>query len=153
MTLSTFIGVPAFCLVLLTAAAPAAETARDLFDDAMALMEEEKLAAAVPLLRRAADLAPEDAAVRHYLGYALWRIGQGDAAAVELERALKLAPGNADTMYILGRIAAARAGALIETQKPAEALPLLQSAAGLAPNEAGIHHYLGYRVVEHRQAR
>ena len=92
MTLSTFIGAPAFYLALLTAAAPAAETARDLFHDAMALMEEEKPAAAVPLLRRAADLAPDDAPVRHYLGYALWRIGQADAAAIELERALKLAP-------------------------------------------------------------
>ena len=112
----------------------------------MALMEEEKPAAALPLLRRAADLAPDDAGVRHYLGYALWRIGQADAAAVELERALKLAPGNSDTLYILGRIAASRAGALIEAQKPAAALPLLRKAARLAPDEAGIHHYLGYAL-------
>ena len=146
MTASAFIRILAFGLVLLTVAAPGVETARDLFQNARTLIEKEKPAAALPLLQRAADLAPDDAAVRHYLGYALWRIGQADAAEIELKRALKLAPDHTETLYILGRIAASRAAALIETQKPAEAVPLLQRAVILAPNEAGIHHYLGYAL-------
>jgi Flp pilus assembly protein TadD len=127
-------------------AAPGAETVVELIRHALILIEKDQPAVALPVLRKASAVAPDDATVRHYLGYALWRIGQADAAAVELERALDLAPGNTDTQYILGRIVASRAAALIESQKPAEAVPLLRRASDLAPNEPGIHHYLGYAL-------
>ena len=146
MAARKFIDVLSLGLALLAAAAAGAETVEDVVQDALLLIEQDQPAGAVPVLRRAVELDPDNAVVRHSLGYALWRIGQVDAAAVELERALDLSPGNPDTRYILGRIVATRASALIESQKPGQAVPLLQRAADLAPGEAGIHHYLGYAL-------
>jgi len=69
------------------------------------LIEKDRFAAAIPLLRQAADLDPEAARIHHYLGYALWKTRQWSAASAEFETALKLEPGNPYTEYFQARIA------------------------------------------------
>jgi protein O-GlcNAc transferase len=81
------------------------DRAKSLFENASALLKSEQAAAAIPMLREAAQLAPGDAAIRHYLGYALWKDGQTRAAAAQLEAAAKLDPDNAYTKYFMARIA------------------------------------------------
>lgn len=97
-------------LVLLLLLGPAQQAqslneARRLFQQASALLEKGRATDAVPLLRKAARLAPADAAIRHYLGYALWEEGHADAAAAEFGRALELDSSNLYTRYFLARIA------------------------------------------------
>jgi tetratricopeptide (TPR) repeat protein len=48
------------------------DAARDLFEKASVLIKGNHYSEAVPLLRRAAALAPDQASIHHYLGYALW---------------------------------------------------------------------------------
>src|SRR2546426_577004 len=69
------------------------------------LIEKDQFSAAVERLRKAAALTPNQARVRHYLGYALWKLGQTGPATIEFERALRLDPQNTYTRYFLGRIA------------------------------------------------
>jgi len=69
------------------------------------LIEKDRFAAAIPLLRQAADLDPQEARIHHYLGYALWKTRQWSAASAEFETAHKLEPGNPYTEYFQARIA------------------------------------------------
>lgn len=82
----------------------AQETAAELFNQAAALISNDKPESALGPLRRAAAMAPRDPVVHRYLGYALWRLGQWDAAANELNTAMKLAPGDMYAAYFLGRV-------------------------------------------------
>ncbi len=60
-------------------------------------------AEAIPLLRRALVLAPNEGRIHHYLGYALMLTSQRPAAQKEFETALKLEPGNVYSEYFLAQ--------------------------------------------------
>src|SRR5690242_127982 len=75
----------------------------DLFRQGATLIEEEKPATAVPLLRRALEFAPREGRIHHYLGYALMMDSQLPAAQKEFETALKLQPGDVYSEYFLAR--------------------------------------------------
>ena len=79
--------------------------ARELFRQGADLIEKDRFAAAIPLLRQAVDLDPQEARIHHYLGYALWKTRQWSAASAEFETAHKLEPGNPYTEYFQARIA------------------------------------------------
>ena len=74
-----------------------------LFRQAADLIEKERPAAAIPLLRRALALAPNEGRIHHYLGYALMLDSQLPAAQNEFETALKLEPGDVYSEYFLAR--------------------------------------------------
>src|SRR5690349_18593678 len=82
-----------------------AKKARELFRQGTDLIGKDRFAAAIPLLRQAAELDPEAARIHHYLGYALWKTRQWSAASAEFDRALRLEPGNPYTQYFQARIA------------------------------------------------
>src|SRR2546426_5944845 len=88
-----------------SAKADLTKTSDELFKQAAELIEKDQFSAAVERLRKAAALTPNQARVRHYLGYALWKLGQTGPATIEFERALRLDPQNTYTRYFLGRIA------------------------------------------------
>ena len=58
--------------------------------------------------RRGLDLEPENAALRHRLGTALYMRGEHAAARAEFERAIRASPGFARAYYSLGVLAAAQ---------------------------------------------
>src|SRR2546428_2697187 len=61
-----------------------ASRARELFRQGAALIEKDRFAAAVPLLRQAAGFDPEAAPIHHYLGFALWETQPMSGPAAEL---------------------------------------------------------------------
>jgi Flp pilus assembly protein TadD len=65
-----------------------------------------RLREAEDLLQEAARLIPEDADLHRNLGLALWEQGRSDAAAVHLERAVSLRPGDPDGERLLARFRA-----------------------------------------------
>lgn len=66
------------------------------------LLELQRFARAVPLLRALAQEQPGDARVRQQLGLALSKTGQTAAAVEELRQAARLDPDNAQVRYVLG---------------------------------------------------
>lgn len=82
-----------------------AGAAGDLFQRAADLIEKEQFSAAIPLLQKAAALAPNEGRIHHYLGYALWKTHEWNDATTEFDRALKLEPNNPYTKYFQARIA------------------------------------------------
>lgn len=94
-------------------------------------------AGALPMLRRAVELAPQEPAALNYLGYAQVDRGENVAAATRLlERAHALAPKDPAIADSLGW-ARFRAGDL------QRALPLIEGAARAAPDDVEINEHLG----------
>lgn len=94
-------------------------------------------AAALPMLRRAVELAPQEPAALNYLGYAQVDRGENVAEATRmLERAHALAPKDPAIADSLGW-ARFRAGDL------KAALPLIEGAAREAPDDVEINEHLG----------
>ena len=81
------------------------ERSQELFNQAAALIKENRYSEAASLLRTAAKLAPDQANVHHYLGYALWKLDRWNDAETEFEEAHRLDPRNPYTCYFLARIA------------------------------------------------
>ena len=106
--------------------------------------------AALPHLRKAVELAPEQPVALNYLGYAQIERGENLAeAAALLERASKLRPDDAAITDSLGW-AYFRQGDL------AKALPLLEKAAQGEPGSATINEHLGdayWRIGRRFEAR
>lgn len=146
-----------------------ARTAEELFQQAADLIEKDQYSKAIALLRRATSLAPSDARVHHYLGYALWKERQWSSATKEFEDALKLDPGNLYTRYFLGRIAYAEGAtnraigffeAVVAAGEPVhdtyqrlgqaymrrgdfpKALEMMQQAVSQTPWDGAIHYQL-----------
>jgi tetratricopeptide (TPR) repeat protein len=82
------------------------EAAQALFDKASALIKEKHYSQAAVLLRSAVKLAPDQANLHHYLGYALWKLDQWNQAQAEFEKAHALNRKDAYNCYFLARIAA-----------------------------------------------
>ncbi|HZP00882.1 MAG TPA: tetratricopeptide repeat protein [Terriglobia bacterium] len=76
----------------------------ELFTQAAELINKDRPGAAIPLLRKALQLAPREGRIHHYLGYALMKVGQQAEARKEFEEALKLEPDNPYTQYFLAQM-------------------------------------------------
>jgi tetratricopeptide (TPR) repeat protein len=79
--------------------------AQQLFQKAAVLFRVQHYSEAIPLLRQADSLAPDQASIHHYLGYALWKLDQWSSAQAEFEKAHQLDPHNPYTCYFLARTA------------------------------------------------
>ncbi len=105
-------------------------------------------AEAADLVRRAADLRPDDAALQLNLGNALKAMGQLDNAIERFRNALTLAPTFPMAHYNLGN-AYATAG------RHADAADAFRRALHLQPADPSIHNNLGnalHALGEHREA-
>jgi tetratricopeptide (TPR) repeat protein len=100
--------------------------ARQLFQKAAALFQVQHYSEAVPLLRQADVLAPGQASIHHYLGYALWKLDQWSRAQAEFEKAHQLDPHNPYTCYFLARTAQSLG-------QPRRAAAFYQDVLGLGP--------------------
>nr|WP_315588731.1 tetratricopeptide repeat protein [Sphingomonas psychrotolerans] len=105
---------------------------------------------ALPALRRAVALGPDQAAALKYLGYA--QVARGEnipEAQALLERARALKPDDAE-------IADSLAWALFQRGEVAQALPLLEQAVKGDPSAARANEHLGdayWRLGRHYEAR
>ena len=91
-----------------------------------------RAADALPALRRASALAPNDWSVWDNLGLALQRLADFDAAAAAFANAVRLAPGEA-------RARSNASANAFESGNLDDALSLAQEAIRLAPNLAAAH--------------
>lgn len=105
---------------------------------------------AVPLIERAAELAPDEAVALNYLGYSLLENGGDRARATRLlERASALRPDDGSILDSLG-------WAYLLSGDLSRALPLLERAAAQLPGNATINDHLGdayWRAGRHFEAR
>lgn len=93
--------------------------------------------AAVPHLRKAVELGPQEAVALNYLGYSMVERGENlSEAQAMLERAHKLRPDDAAIIDSLG-------WAYFRRGDAAAALPLLERAAREEPSSATINEHLG----------
>jgi len=157
--------------------------AAQLFREAKALFAEKQYAKAVPVLQEAAKVAPAEQVIHHYLGYALWKEDRFKDAGQEFERARRLDPKNAYTLYFLGRVfdaqgetnAAIRsyesefalgapvydtyqrlAVAYLRRGEPKQALQMVQRGLQATPWESSLHYQLAriYQQTGHpREAK
>jgi Flp pilus assembly protein TadD len=106
--------------------------------------------AALPHLRKAVELAPEQPIALNYLGYAQIERGENLKEATELlERARKLRPDDAAIVDSLG-------WAYFRSGEIDKALPLLEKAAQGEPGSATINEHLGdayWRIGRRFEAR
>ncbi len=91
---------------------------------------------ALPALRRASELAPDDAEAQGNLGTYLCERGQCSVALPSLRRALALQPNNQELLL-------ATANALLAIGQARESLGLYQQALQLNPGSAEAHNNLG----------
>ncbi|MFN8007386.1 MAG: tetratricopeptide repeat protein [Terriglobia bacterium] len=78
---------------------------KELVQKATALLENDKIADALPLLQQAIAVDPSDGLAHYYLGYCFWKKGQAESATLEFKKVLAQDPGNSLAQYYLGRIA------------------------------------------------
>jgi len=143
--------------------------AAQLFREAKELFADKQYAKAVPVLQEAAQVAPTEQVIHHYLGYALWKEDRFKEAGQEFERARVLDPKNAYTLYFLGRVfdaqgetnAAIRsfesefalgtsvydtyqrlAVAYLRRGEPKKALEMVQRGLQATPWESSLHYQL-----------
>ncbi|MGH8781602.1 tetratricopeptide repeat protein [Paraburkholderia sp.] len=105
-------------------------------------------AEAADLVRRAADLRPDDAALQLNLGNALKAMGQLDGAIERFRNALTLAPTFPMAHYNLGN-------AYATVGRHADAADAFRRALHLQPADPSIHNNLGnalHALGEHRDA-
>ena len=105
-------------------------------------------AEAADLVRRAADLRPDDAALQLNLGNALKAMGQLDGAIERFRNALTLAPTFPMAHYNLGNAYAA-------TGRHEDAADAFRKSLRLQPQDASSHNNLGnalHALGEHREA-
>ena len=100
-----------------------------------------QLADAVRLFRRAAELEPNDVAIRYNLGAALASLDRNDEALVELLRAVQLNPNSPDAQFNLGVF-------YVRLQRWNEAIAPLETVIRLHPNFASAHTNLGIALAE-----
>ncbi len=96
---------------------------------AIALRMQQRNAEALPLLRQAAVLQPDDALIQNGLGAALDDAGEGDAAIAAFRRACELAPHAVPIWSNLGKT-------LVERERFEDAVPVLEHVLKIAPHDA-----------------
>ena len=99
----------AFLFCAAVAAAPSSDPPQSApanpdYEKAAALIEAEKFAEALPLLRKAEAAEPDSADVHNYLGYALRKLKNYDAALKHYKIALRLAPKHRGANEYLGEL-------------------------------------------------
>lgn len=141
----------------------------------VALAQEGRVAEALPLLDRAARLAPANAQIRLNRGVALLGVGRAAEAEAELRHAVELDPNYAEAHFNLGNVlrdagqqaaaidhfrtalrlrpdhtgAATNLGlALTDAGRPAEAVQLLRHAVRLNPAGKEAHNNLGLALAD-----
>jgi tetratricopeptide (TPR) repeat protein len=97
---------------------------------ALALWKQSHNEAALDEMRRASELAPEDAEIRADFGRALELVGRMPEAIEQLHEALRLNPNNAEAHANLGL-------ALLAFGKPQESIPEFEVALRLKPDVKG----------------
>lgn len=102
-----------------------------------ALMEIEQIKEALPFLKRAFDLLPEDPEVANNCGLSSIECGQLEDAIKAFERAVRLSPGSADYLKNLGD------GYLLAA-RPLDALATLNKAIRCNPHSAQAHASLAH---------
>lgn len=112
-----------------------------LFTKAADLIKAGKYSAAVPLLQRAAALAPDQASIHHYLGYALWKLNRWAPANAEFEKARQLDPRNPYTCYFLARIAQSLG-------HPDRSIELYEAILKIGPAIYDTHQRLGQAYLD-----
>jgi tetratricopeptide (TPR) repeat protein len=109
--------------------------ARPLFLRAMDAAKRRDYGAASEAFAQGLEVEPNNVDARVSYARALYLAGQGDAARVELDRALAQAPRHALARFLLG--------ILVETSgEPARAEALYRRTLADAPDHAGAHFYL-----------
>ncbi|RPI24664.1 MAG: tetratricopeptide repeat protein [Acidobacteria bacterium] len=132
-----FLPVPPGGLVKMDA--PATDFCR-LFDVAAEMVEDGEFEKAIPELRRALELNPEDVRSHNKLGIALAGVGRIDEAMAEYQKALALDPDFADAHMKLG-MAMARQGRIQEAKQQ------IEKALELFPDSAEAHSNLAALLV------
>ena len=99
--------------------------------------------AAVAHFEAALARRPKDATMLSNLGNALVLAGRVDEGIAKLEAALKLAPELEVTRANLANVLAEQARGLQTNGRGAEAIPLLERAVSLQPQDGGLHNRLG----------
>lgn len=112
-------------VLLAGAGQAAAQTADDLYRDAVTARMEERFDDAVSLLERARILDPDNADVLVQLGFAQLALANNDAARQMFEQALAVAPSYEDARFGLAQIAF-RSGNLAEARKLTETVLVAQ---------------------------
>ena len=107
-------------------------------------MSESRFADAVNTYRQMVRLDPSDPIVYKYLGVALARSGQPDAALKEYAHALELDPTNATVHYNIGVL-------LIEAKKEEQAVAHFQQALQLDPGLVAAHFQLANLFMRKRE--
>ena len=109
--LGVFSSTMAACLVYaaVAAAAPSTDPPRSApanpdYARAAELIEAEKFAEALPLLKKAEAAEPDNADVHNYLGYALRKLKRYDAALRHYKIALRIAPKHRGANEYLGEL-------------------------------------------------
>jgi tetratricopeptide (TPR) repeat protein len=99
---------------------------------------------ALPALRKAAELMPQDAEAQGNLGSALHDLGRHEEAVASYRRALALNPNHVETLNELGN-------ALRDLGERRESLALYARAVESEPGNAASHCNLGHALLELRR--
>ncbi|HUY35897.1 MAG TPA: tetratricopeptide repeat-containing glycosyltransferase family protein [Pirellulales bacterium] len=118
--------------------------ARVWFELGRLMMEEHRVAEAVPHFRQALELAPRDTEGYFHLGNALLQLQQWSEAQAPYRKCLELKPDHAEALVNLGF-------AVGELQRYTEAEEYYRKALRLKPDLAEIHHNLGNTLREQRK--
>lgn len=96
---------------------------------------------AMPALRKAAELLPQDAEAHRNLGAVLYEQGLLDEALVSLRRVLQIEPGDVEVRMAI-------ANTLCASGRAREAVPLYRQALEVNPHSAEVHNNLGNALQE-----
>jgi superkiller protein 3 len=130
-------------VVLLTASSFGQESP---VEQAIAALQQEDFAAAVPLLQAAAKVEPENASVHSNLGFALAQLQRDDEAIAAYRRALKIEPELQPVFLNLGVV-------LLRNGKASEAAPFLGRAAANRPDDPQVQYFYALALAGADQAR
>lgn len=114
-----------------------------LFNYGMMLSDQGKLEKAINLLSRLTEIDVENPNAWNALGIAYLRNQQGDVAKEALQRSYGLDPENGYTLRNLG--------GLIANEDPSEALPLLEKAAEMLPDDQQAQYGYALCLLENDQ--
>lgn len=125
-------------VVLLTVSSFAQENP---VEQAIAALQQNDFAAAVPLLQSAAEAEPENASIHFNLGYALAQLQRDDEAIAAYRRALAIEPELQPVFLNLGVV-------LLRNGKASEAAPLLGQAAASRPDDPQVQYFHAHALAE-----
>jgi tetratricopeptide (TPR) repeat protein len=114
-------------------------------EQAIAALEQDDFAAAVPLLETAAEAEPDNASIQFNLGFALAQLQRDDEAIAAYRRALAIEPELRPVFLNLGVV-------LLRNGRAAEAAPLLSRAAANRPDDPQVQYFHAHALAATGQA-